>query len=71
LAEGLKRLKALEHESEGAIVRRALRRYLEASGVMKTERKRAVTRRRPKTTAISLWWMPSGGRSHGPAVTLQ
>jgi hypothetical protein len=47
LAAGLKRLKELEHESEGAIVRRALRRYLEASGVMKTERKRAVTRKRP------------------------
>jgi len=47
LAAGLKRLKELEHESEGAIVRRALRRYLEASGVMKTERQRAVTRKRP------------------------
>jgi hypothetical protein len=36
LAAGLKRLKELEHESEGAIVRRALRRYLEERRVMKS-----------------------------------
>jgi Ribbon-helix-helix protein, copG family. len=38
LAEGLKRLKALDRDSEGAIVRRALRQYLEARGVMKSAR---------------------------------
>jgi hypothetical protein len=47
LAVGLKRLKELEHESEGAIVRRALRQYLDARGVMKTECKRVSPRRRP------------------------
>jgi Ribbon-helix-helix protein, copG family len=46
LADGLKRLKALDRDSEGAIVRRALRQYLEARGVMKAERKRASTRKR-------------------------
>lgn len=46
LAEGLKKLKEVEHESEGAIVRRALRQYLGQKGVMKSERKRAATRRR-------------------------
>jgi Ribbon-helix-helix protein, copG family len=47
LAEGLKQLKESEHESEGAIVRRALRRYLEEKGVIvKSERKRARTRKR-------------------------
>jgi hypothetical protein len=35
LAEGLKRLKALDRDSEGAIVRRALRQYLEARGAIK------------------------------------
>jgi hypothetical protein len=35
LAEGLKRLKEVEHESEGAIARRAIRRYLEGRGVIK------------------------------------
>jgi Ribbon-helix-helix protein, copG family len=44
LAAGLKRLKALERESEGAIVRRALRRYLEANGVMEAEPKRVARR---------------------------
>lgn len=48
LAEGLKELKEREHESEGAIVRRALRQYLQRQGVTlkKTERKRATTRKR-------------------------
>lgn len=46
LAEGLKRLKERERESEGAIARRALRQYLSEHGVIKTERKRAVTRKR-------------------------
>ncbi len=46
LAEGLKKLKDVERDSEGAIVRRALRQYLEQKGVMKSERKRASTRKR-------------------------
>ena len=46
LAAALKQLKEAEHESEGAIVRRALRQYLEQKGVMKPERRRAASRKR-------------------------
>lgn len=35
LAEALKRLKDVEREPEAAIVRRALRQYLDARGVLK------------------------------------
>jgi Ribbon-helix-helix protein, copG family len=49
LAAGLKQLKALDRDSEGAIVRRALRRYLEERGVMKAERQ-PVTARAHKPT---------------------
>ena len=45
LADALKKLKDAEHESEGSIVRRALRRYLEDRGVIKSKGKRAVTRK--------------------------
>ena len=47
LADALKQLTEAEHESEGAIVRRALRQYLQQKGVMKSDRKRAVIRKRP------------------------
>jgi hypothetical protein len=47
LAEGLKKLKDIERDSEGAIVRRALRQHLEQKGVMKAERKRPASRKRP------------------------
>ena len=47
LAQGLKKVKALDRDSEGAIVRRALRQFLNERGVLKAERKRAVTRKRP------------------------
>jgi hypothetical protein len=46
LAEGLKALKAREREAEGAIVRRALRRYLELEGVLKKSGPRRVSPRR-------------------------
>lgn len=46
LAEALKTLKDREHETEAAIVRRALRQYLEQQGVMKSERKRPASRKR-------------------------
>lgn len=36
LADGLKRLKEQEKEPESAIVRRAIRRYLEERGILKT-----------------------------------
>jgi hypothetical protein len=41
------RRRGAEHESEGAIVRRALRVSLQQKGVMKSERKRAVICKRP------------------------
>ena len=44
LAEGLKRVKKRDRESEGSIVRKALRKYLTGEGVMRTERK-AVRKR--------------------------
>src|SRR4030095_16038772 len=47
LAAGLKVVKARDGVPEGESIRRAVREYLEKKGVMKTERKRAVTRRRP------------------------
>jgi ribbon-helix-helix CopG family protein len=47
LAEGLKKLKALDGAPESESVRRALRAYLEKKGAIKTDRKRAVTRNRP------------------------
>ena len=47
LAEGLKKLKEDRRHSEGQILRDALREYLERHGVMKSERKRASTRKRP------------------------
>jgi predicted transcriptional regulator len=36
LADGLKRLKEREKEPESVIIRRALRRYLEEAGAMKS-----------------------------------
>lgn len=49
LADALKRAKALDPEvSEGSLIRRALREWMERHGVMKkADRKRAVTRKRP------------------------
>jgi hypothetical protein len=48
LAEGLKALKARTGVPEAETVRRALAEYLGKAGVIKkTERKRAVTRKRP------------------------
>ena len=48
LAEGLKALKARTGAPEAETVRRALAKYLGKAGVIKkTERKRAVTRKRP------------------------
>ena len=48
LAAGLKRLKQIdpEHESEGQIVRRALREYLTKKGVLQPQRKRPARRKR-------------------------
>ncbi len=47
LADALKEAKAREREmSEGAIIRRALREWMERHGVMKAARKRADTRKR-------------------------
>jgi predicted transcriptional regulator len=46
LADGLKQLKEQERESEGAIVRRAIRRYLEERGILKAANRRASTRRK-------------------------
>ncbi len=47
LADGLKTLKARDGASEGESIRRALTAYLKRKGVMKAERKRAATRKRP------------------------
>lgn len=48
LAEGLKRLKAIEQSSEGHIIRAALREYLDQRGVLKKKAasRRAQTRRK-------------------------
>lgn len=46
LADGLKKLKKQHGTPEGESVRRALKMYLKAEGVLKTERKRASTRKR-------------------------
>lgn len=46
LAEGLKALKEKTGAPEAESVRRALSEYLKKQGVMKTERPRAVTRKR-------------------------
>jgi hypothetical protein len=45
LAEALKKLKELERESEGAIVRKALRQYLDERGVL-AKSARKVRRKR-------------------------
>ncbi|MEW5983450.1 MAG: ribbon-helix-helix protein, CopG family [Acidobacteriota bacterium] len=47
LAEGLKRLKQQEGIPESEQVRRAIRKWLGQRGVLKAERKRAATRKRP------------------------
>ncbi|MFN7982947.1 MAG: ribbon-helix-helix protein, CopG family [Vicinamibacterales bacterium] len=47
LAAGLKAIKDRVGTPEAETVRRALREYLEKEGVLKTERKRAATRKRP------------------------
>jgi hypothetical protein len=46
LAEGLKALKTRDGITEGEAVRRALKKFLSQKGVMKTDRKRASTRKR-------------------------
>ena len=46
LAAGLKKLKEQHGTPEGESVRRALTMYLKSKGVLKTERKRAGTRKR-------------------------
>lgn len=47
LAAGLKALKERDGAPESETVRRALRGYLQRKGVLKAERSRAVTRKRP------------------------
>lgn len=50
LLAALKRAKTLDPEvSEGSIIRRALREWMERNGVMKKERKRAATHKRFET----------------------
>ena len=46
LAEALKRVKADDGIGESEQIRRALREWFERRGVMKSERKRGVTRKR-------------------------
>jgi hypothetical protein len=46
-AEGLKVVKATEDISESEQIRQALNEWLKKKGVMKSERKRAATRKRP------------------------
>lgn len=46
-AEGLKAVKAAEDISESEQIRQALNEWLKKKGVMKTDRKRASTRKRP------------------------
>jgi len=45
-AEGLKEIKDRDGVLESEQIRRAINRWLEEKGVMKSERKRAVTRKR-------------------------
>ena len=47
LAEGLKALKRRDGASEGESIRRALAAYLKRKSVMKADRLRATTRKRP------------------------
>lgn len=47
LAEGLKVVKDQTGAPEAETIRRALKAYLVKAGIIKTERKRAVTRKRP------------------------
>jgi len=47
LAQGIKAVKDRDGISEAEQARRAIRDWLESKGVMKSERKRAVTRKRP------------------------
>ena len=47
LADALKRQKAKTGVGESEQIRRILRRWFERTGVLKTERKRASTRKRP------------------------
>ena len=46
LAEALKQVKADEGVAESEQIRRALRAWFQAKGVIKAERKRAATRKR-------------------------
>jgi hypothetical protein len=46
LADGLKALKERDGAPESESVRRAIREYLQRQGVIKTDRKRALTRKR-------------------------
>lgn len=47
LAEGLKAVKDRDGVAESEQIRRAVRAWLETKVVVKSERKRAVTRKRP------------------------
>ena len=47
LAEGLKALKEKTGAPEAESIRRALFEYLRKQGVIKADRKRAITRKRP------------------------
>jgi len=47
LAAALKTVKEQDGVPESEQIRRALRQWMEQRGVMKAERKRAVTRKRP------------------------
>ena len=47
LMEGMQRLQGRDGIPLSEQIRRALRPWLEAKGVLKSERKRAVTRKRP------------------------
>jgi hypothetical protein len=47
LAAALKAVKERDGVPEGEQIRRALRQWMERRGVMKAERKRAATRKRP------------------------
>jgi hypothetical protein len=46
-AEGLKAIKERDGVLESEQIRRAINRWLEEKGVMKSERKQATTRKRP------------------------
>jgi hypothetical protein len=47
LADGLKAVKERDGVPEGEQIRRAVRAWLDSKGVMKAERKRPATRKRP------------------------